>query len=289
VVVVGIHIAEEHRRPVDGAYDDIDLAVVEEIAKGRAATRNHIREAGPGHGRNVFEFAIFEIVEQQRPLRIAGAPVMIARVWIDMAVDLEDIQPSIVVVVDKSGAPAQEREACLGKAGAITYIGKAGVAVVVVEHLVVVRKVGVEDIELAVVVVISHGQPHRSYFASVLVDGKARIVTGVLKSPVALVDIEIVRRRVVGHQQIRLAVVVDVHKDRGKSVVFTGVADAGLQADVGKCSVGVLVEEMIGLALQAARAAHAGLAAKPALRISHRLAAAEGQMVAIEVNVAGDE
>ena len=44
VMMIRIHIAQQHRRPIYRIDDHIDLAVVEQIAKRRAASRNHNRQ-----------------------------------------------------------------------------------------------------------------------------------------------------------------------------------------------------------------------------------------------------
>ena len=82
VVMVGVDVAEQHRRAVDGVDDHIDLAVVEEVAKGRSASGNDDRKPGAFHRRNVFEPPLLaacggDVMEQQRPLGKGGAPVVL--------------------------------------------------------------------------------------------------------------------------------------------------------------------------------------------------------------------
>ena len=110
----------------------------------------------------------------------------------------------------------------------------------------------------AVVHVVAHRQAHGGDLAAILVQREAGDVALIFEGAVALVDVEIVGLGVVGHQQVGLAVVVHVDKDGGEAVVSAGIGDAGFHADVGKGAVAVVVEEVVGLALQSARAAHHG-------------------------------
>src|SRR6266567_2074827 len=54
VMMVGIDVTEQNRRTVDGADDGVDLAIVEEIAKGCTASAKNNRKASAFDGRNVF-------------------------------------------------------------------------------------------------------------------------------------------------------------------------------------------------------------------------------------------
>ena len=108
---------------------------------------------------------------------------------------------------------------------------------------------------LPVVLVVADGDAHGGGFAAGRVERVAGGVAVVLEGAVALVDVEIVGRGVVADQQVGLAVVVDVDEDGAEAVVAGLVGHAGLFADVGKSAVAVVVEQMIGLAVEAARAA----------------------------------
>ena len=127
--------------------------------------------------------------------------------------------------------------------------------------------------------IVADRNAHGRGLAPGLVQRVAGGVAHVLKGAVALVEVEIVRRRVVAHQQVQLAVVVDVDKHRAQPVVAGLVGHAGLLAHIGKRAVAVVVKEVIGLALQAARPAGHLLAAKRAERDSAALLAGRRQVV----------
>src|SRR5208282_1260819 len=76
MVAVGVDVAEEHRRSVKRVDDDIDLAVVEEVAKGCAPAGRDDGEAGALDRRNKFELFPPEVAIKQRALGKACAPVL---------------------------------------------------------------------------------------------------------------------------------------------------------------------------------------------------------------------
>lgn len=90
-----------------------------------------------------------------------------------MAIDFEEVLPSVVVVVEEGGAPAEEGDGHFSDVGVVAYVGKVGVAIVAVEGLVVVGECGVEDVEEAVVAVVSDGDSHGCGLAALFVEGVA--------------------------------------------------------------------------------------------------------------------
>ena len=145
-----------------------------------------------------------------------------------MPVHLEQVEPAVVVVVEEPVAPAHKRNCRLRHAGLVAHIGKARIAVVVIQHLVVVAEVRHEEIDQAVVLVVACGNAHRSDLAAILVQRKARDIALIVERAVTFIDVEKVRLRVVPHHEVRLAVIIDVDKDRGETVVLVLVFDASL-------------------------------------------------------------
>ena len=122
---------------------------------------------------------------------------------------------------------------------------------------------------MPIVLVVSGSDAHVGDLAAIFIQRVAAHVTVVLECPVAFVHIEIVGRGVIGHQQVRLAVAIHIHKQSAESVVSVGIVDAQLFAHIGKGPVSVVMKQMVVFALQAARAAHHLDAAILALRIAH--------------------
>ena len=76
-------------------------------------------------------------------------------------------------------------------------------------------------------------------------------------------------------------------KNRREPVVLVLVLHACLHRHVGKRSIAVVVEQMVRLALQSARAAVHRRAAILAVGVAHRLGPRNRQVVAVEVHIAG--
>ena len=64
-----------------------------------------------------------QIAEEQRPLRVADTPArVLIHLGIDMAVDDEQILPSVVIVIEKAIAEADKWDGGRGDAGLIAHI-----------------------------------------------------------------------------------------------------------------------------------------------------------------------
>src|SRR5207248_4012399 len=61
---------------------------------------------------------------------------------------------------------------------------------------------------------------------------------------------------VVGHGQIKPAVVILIHQYRGQAVIMLRVGDASFSTDIGECAIAIVVKQMIAFPRQTARAAH---------------------------------
>ena len=105
---------------------------------------------------------------------------------IDVAVDHEDVFPAVVVVVHESRSPAEKGNGVLCEARVVADVGEIGVAIVVIEDVVVVGEVGYEEVVAAVVIIVADGYSHGGYFASVLVEREARGVAVSSKVPLPL-------------------------------------------------------------------------------------------------------
>src|SRR5579862_217068 len=208
-----------------------------------------------------------------------------------MTIHDEKVIPTVVVVVDEADAPAEERDGDVGDTNAITNVSKRGVAVVAIENLEIVGEICEGHVRTPVIEVASDAEAHAGDFASILVEGEARGIAIVGERTVAAIAIKVIRSGVVANQQIGSAVIVHIGKNRGESIVFVlFIGDAGFHADVGECAVAVVMEEVVGLALKAARAACESIdAAKAAVGVSNNFTFGIGKPVQIEVHVPADE
>ena len=228
-------------------------------------------------------------MQQLHALGPSGAPVLLVDGGIDVAVHDEQVEPAIVVVVEEGGAPAEEGHGGFSDAGLVADVSEVGVAVVAVERLVVVGEGGVEEVDEAVVGEVPFGDAHAGGLAAAFVEGVAGGKGDVFEGAIALVEIEVVRRGVVGDEQVGFAIAVDVDEERGEAIVGVLIGDAGVLADISEGAVAVVVEEVVRLALEPVRPTQHVDAEEGAER--ERDAAIALQRLAGEVpmHVAGDE
>src|ERR1019366_9964269 len=113
--------------------------------------------------------------------------------------------------IEKHGAPAEvlgvKAQACVRR-----YVSKRAVPIVVIKRRGVVGKVGFEDVEAAVAVVVADGRAHASLLAAVFVERCASDYGHVGKCSVVVVVVENAGRAVAGYINIGPAIVVIIER-----------------------------------------------------------------------------
>src|ERR1039458_3329137 len=106
IVLVAAVVAQERWVVVHVEDQHIKTAIVIIVAESATATGESFCHTGAELFRYVLEFAISEIaVDYPRDNKL-GVQVIFLNLWIHVPVDLEEVSPSIVVIVHKAGAPA---------------------------------------------------------------------------------------------------------------------------------------------------------------------------------------
>src|SRR5580692_8892761 len=103
-----------------------------------------------------------------------------------MPVDLHQIGPAVVVVIDESAPPGYVAAIDAHPRGK-RHIDKSPVAVVVVEIAGIVGKVRFEDVKPSVTVIIGDSHAHAGLLVSVLAIGAARSYSNVGECPIVIV------------------------------------------------------------------------------------------------------
>ena len=154
----------------------------------------------------------------------------------DPAVHDVEIEPAVIVIVEKFSAPTPS--GVIGP-GLARDIGEGKIAVVVPEEIalahVVVGDVGNVDVEQAIVIVVAPIGVHS--FLGVDSDGLLRCIG---KCPVAVIDKEAVSAKIAGHVEVVVAVIVGI----GVSEIERPAAqmDANLVGNLGEGAVPVIVK-----------------------------------------------
>ena len=107
-------------------------------------------------------------------------------------------------------------------------IVEVALAVVAIQHVRVVSEMGLEDVEVAVEIVVADCHSHAGLLDAVLAERDAAFERFLAKRAVVLVAKEPARRRVARHVDVGPAVVVVVGGDSRHRVGPRGCGDAGL-------------------------------------------------------------
>ena len=289
--VVGIldHVPKQGRRRVHIIEDNVDVAVVEEIAESSAASRNDGGEAAACGGRNFLEFCAVKIAKKLRALGPGGAPFCVVGDGVDVAVGNEDVEKAIVVKVEKTGAPGKKRNCEVTEAGTKGDVCEIGAAVVAIKRFVVVGKGSDEKVELTVAIVIAEGDAHGGLGAAFSVDSETTVIAHIFKRAVATVAIEVVGCGIVGDDEVEPAVVVEVGENGSEAVAAFAVGEAGFETHVGKRAVAIVVEEMVAFADQSHGTAKNRDATVLASAFGDAVFPGEDGTVDVVIDVAGNE
>ena len=102
-------------------------------------------------------------------------------------------------------------------------------------------------------IIVTQRGTHASLLGAVSVDCHARFESNLAKRAVPVVVVEIIRRRVVGDEDIYPAVSIEITGNNVQPVVTDRVVDAGLFRHVGKRPVAIIMVERVACSRQAPR------------------------------------
>src|SRR5438034_84477 len=172
-----------------------------------------------------------------------------------MSVRLQEVWPTIVVVIDKTAAPGDVLIVDAHARGK-GLIGERSVAVVVIEVRGIVGKVSLEDVEPAVAIVVAHRDAHSRLFVPILVVGGAGYLSNIGERAIVVVVEQYARFGIHGHKNIRPAVVIKIVGDSGDRISRAGFQNACLFGNVRERAVAIVVEEDVCVPGKTPGAAH---------------------------------
>ena len=161
-----------------------------------------------------------------------------------VALSDEKIFPAVIVVIQKANAPSGVQHSGAGDAGAEAGVIKSGVAIVLVERVALVGKIGDDQVRPTIIVIVGKVDAHAGVGAAVAVNGSLREETHFFKSSVAFVVVEIFDHRIVGHEQIDVAVAIIVRD--GDAETFARFREADFLRNLSKVAVAVIVIDKRG-------------------------------------------
>src|ERR1041384_5292904 len=111
-----------------------------------------------------------------------------------MTVGDEQIDPTVVVIVEEFRSPPDVRQTDGCNFCRIRNIGKGVWSIAAVQRVVVVVEVRDKQIQLSIMIIVSQRHTHRSLLAPILINGSSRLKPDLLKRAVTVVVIQEVRR-----------------------------------------------------------------------------------------------
>ena len=160
-VVAGLlPVLQQRRRAVHVVDDEVEIAVVVEIADGKAASDPGDLQARAGALRDVAE-ARAEIQQQLVLLAVGLAELReLVDVRKDVAVGEEEIELAVQVGVEEGRAPSHPVEGRPGDAGGRARVLEVPAVEVVIQRVPIVRERGEHEIHAAVAVVVAGVRAH---------------------------------------------------------------------------------------------------------------------------------
>ena len=239
-------ISQHHRLLPDVARDDVDVAVVVQVAEGGAA-------AGPVGSKDLSRSHADEarglIPQQQRRLAVAQIGGRLLDCVHHVSLRHEDILPAIVVVVEETRAPARIWKCGATHARRVGDVSKRAVAVVAKQPVALVGEVGDEDIGTAVVVVVRKVHAHAGKGLSVLVVSHAGQQGHLGERAVSVVPEQERLHGVVGDVHVHEPVVVEISEGDAESFADR-TGNSGFLRYVGERAVAVVAIEDVGQSLE---------------------------------------
>ena len=176
---VGTVVVENHWRAIDIFDDHVDFSVIVEIAKSRAAACLRDRHGRSHNVADIGECAIPLVQEHKFALAVLRAGNQRVDLGIYMAINHEQIGPSVIVEVDASRAPAHVGECDLSDAGRVGDVGKGHVAVVAIERITLVLEIRNVNRKASGVIEVADGDSHSCHLTAITADRSARNIADI--------------------------------------------------------------------------------------------------------------
>ena len=104
------------------------------------------------------------------------------------SVDLQDVRPAVVIVIDKFHGNTAQENGFVADAGAEGGVGESAVVIVVVEAIQFEIEMGDVDVLPAIAIEIGGVNPHACFVAAVFTGGDAGDERDILERAVMFVD-----------------------------------------------------------------------------------------------------
>src|SRR5258708_2576174 len=200
-------VEEQDWRAAESRDEDVDPAVVVDVAKGGAACSQRRGHAGIG----ALETSIV-IQRKQRQLLVAQGSVNLRDITQHVALRDEKILPAVIVEIFEAHAPARAARGQGAQTGLKALIAEDAGAVIVIQAVDLARQDRNDDVGVAIVIVILKDAAHPRKTLAVGGECGAGFKRALLKSAVAVVMEEVLLHAVVEDKNVREADAIVVCK-----------------------------------------------------------------------------
>ena len=159
ILQIAAVVAQQGRDVIHIQNQRIDVPVIVIISESRAPTGESLADSGPHFCGNILELAFAQILVYEARILECLTDVVAVNFGIDVPVDLHNIRPTVIVVIQKSAAPRHVLVVD-PHAGRERHVAEGSVAVVVIQVAGVVGKISLENVEPSVAIVIGHADAH---------------------------------------------------------------------------------------------------------------------------------
>src|SRR6185369_2550550 len=171
-----------------------------------------------------------------------------------MSVADENVGPRIVIHVEESATPTEEARV-QSELRRVSRVLELVATEITIERMRVAGKIGFNDIQVSVTVIISRGNAHSSLRFAVCAQSATRLNADLFEGSVLQVLVEQTRLRIVRHVNVWPTIVVEVSHQHSKPKRSRHVRDARLLGNISERSIAVVVIQDVLIALQSWRTA----------------------------------
>ncbi len=138
IILIAAVIAQQSRRPVVSGDEKIGVAVVVEIAVGRASRNCRVLHGSPQFRSHGFKAFLSEVAKQVRRLRVFDLGLHRAYVVRDVAVGRKDVREPVQIIIEKEAGERERQQRRLPYGRSRRFVDKQPRPFVVIKrhHLV---------------------------------------------------------------------------------------------------------------------------------------------------------
>src|ERR1051325_2148610 len=202
------------RRVVQVQNQRINVAIVVRIPECSTTAGELLADSRAHLRGNILKPPVSQVFVYQTWILKLLRTVSLVNLWINVAIDLHDVGPAVVIKVGEATSPSDITivDCDPGWEG---HIGKASVSIVVIQVAGIVGKIGFEDVEPSIAVVVGNRNSHACLLVSILAVSAACCDGDVSERTVVVVVIQNAGLGVYRNINVRPAVVVKIVRDRG--------------------------------------------------------------------------